>query len=581
MAKRNRLTNSTDETEIAQLISGDNVFTIPYFQRAYKWKPERLKQLEKDILSIVDSEGEETHFLGAIIIHGRRSNPSEPDVHEVIDGQQRITTVFIYICAIVKVLCDLGELSEAAGLFQKYLVIGRDTSLPSNVKLHSCKDDRAQLNFVMNDLLSDARLVERLGNFQLKPLPTTASDKGILRNNYRSALRFLEEQVQQGQVERIRAIYRAILDSMSVVQIDVWDPTNGPKIFDSLNSRQEPMTIGDLVRNEIFSKVAAKHPDKIEEIDSTHWQPFYHGFQIDGKNLFDGYFFPYGLIQDPNLKKSEVYASLKKAWQSMENPSEIIAQLASYQKAFIDILCGKNSQEHAKTVAKAFRNLFDAGIPTSTFPFLMQLSNALKEGTVSQKNGLEVLAVVESFLVRRAICGHEPTGLHAVFKRLWRDCNGVWDKKSVTEQIRMHKTVAWPNSEDVARAIETRPLYGSGITPYLLIEFDRSLGGDLPTNIPWTEHILPQKPCDAWFDTFTREEHESQKDLLANLIPLSREMNVVVSNGPYETKRIAYKDDSMFKSARSLANSTTSWTPETLRARGKELAKWAVQRWGI
>ncbi len=54
MAKRNRLTNNSDETDIAALISGDNVFAIPYFQRAYKWKAERLNQLNQDILNIVD-----------------------------------------------------------------------------------------------------------------------------------------------------------------------------------------------------------------------------------------------------------------------------------------------------------------------------------------------------------------------------------------------------------------------------------------------------------------------------------------------------------------------------------------------
>lgn len=86
MPKPNRLTNNSDETDIAALISGDTVFSIPYFQRAYKWKPERLKQLESDILGIVDTE--ELHFLGAVILHGRHRNPSDPGVFEVIDGQQ-------------------------------------------------------------------------------------------------------------------------------------------------------------------------------------------------------------------------------------------------------------------------------------------------------------------------------------------------------------------------------------------------------------------------------------------------------------------------------------------------------------
>ena len=65
MAKRTKLTNSSDETEITSLISGDSVFTIPYFQRPYKWKPDKLKQLNLDILNIIDDS--DSHFLGAII----------------------------------------------------------------------------------------------------------------------------------------------------------------------------------------------------------------------------------------------------------------------------------------------------------------------------------------------------------------------------------------------------------------------------------------------------------------------------------------------------------------------------------
>ncbi len=61
MAKRNRMTNNSDETEVGSLISGDVVFSIPYFQRAYKWKPARLEQLQNDILSIVD-ESTDLHF---------------------------------------------------------------------------------------------------------------------------------------------------------------------------------------------------------------------------------------------------------------------------------------------------------------------------------------------------------------------------------------------------------------------------------------------------------------------------------------------------------------------------------------
>ena len=107
MAKRQRLTNNSDETELSSLLSGDTVFAIPYFQRAYKWKPERIQQLNRDILDLVD-ESSDFHFLGAIIIHGRRSNPSDPDVYEVIEEQQKITTIFLYMCAIVRKIYKKG-----------------------------------------------------------------------------------------------------------------------------------------------------------------------------------------------------------------------------------------------------------------------------------------------------------------------------------------------------------------------------------------------------------------------------------------------------------------------------------------
>lgn len=578
MAKRNRLTNNSDETDIASLLSGDKIFSIPFFQRAYKWKSERLKQLNRDVLDIVD-ESTDLHFLGAIIIHGRRTNPSDPDLFDVIDGQQRITTLFLYLAAAVRTLSKLGEYSEAAGLFLKYLVIGRETKIISNIKLHPCKEDRRQLRHVFSDILSDKSLNEKLGLYSPTFLSDSGNERGQLRNNYNAALRFFFEQNEQGGLERVRSIYQTLLESINVVQIDVWDPTNGPKIFDSLNSRQEPMTIGDLVRNEIFSKVADEKPEVVEQIDEHNWQPFFNKFKQDGKNHFDAYFFPYGLIKNPNLKKSEVYNALQEEWRHIKEPQKIIESLSIYQNAFIDILCGTNYEKHTGPIATSLRYLWQSGVPGSTYPFLMQLSRAVKENEISKKDSEDTLSVIESFLIRRAVSGHEPTGLHAVFKRLWVDCDGKPNGALISKEIKKHKTVVWPNDDAFREAIIHRPLYGVGICNYVLLQYDRSLGGDQPSNIPWVEHVLPDKPSKEWFDVFTKEQQSQMKGLLANLIPLSQEMNINVSNKPYGKKRERYRKDSMFKSARTLAEKYADWTPETIEKRGKLLASWALKRW--
>ena len=573
-----RLTNSADETDVAGLMSGNSIFAIPYFQRKYTWGPDRLKQLEQDLLRVVDVAGD-VHFLGALIIHGRRSNPSDPVVYEVIDGQQRITTLFLLMCGLVKQLAYLGDAPGAANLFLMCLMVPRDTSAPSNLKLHPCKDDRGQLNFVMSDLLSDQALKERLGSTAIKLLPSTGGTKGTLRNNYRSILRFLEKQHVEAGIERIRAIIKALLESLSVVQIDVNDPTNGPKIFNSLNSQQEPMTIGDLVRNEIFSRVANEHPDVIEQIDQNRWRPFYDRFKHDHQNLFDSYFFPFGLILDHNLRKSEVFGSLRKRWSDVNDPEKIINELEVYQSAFIDLCCGTNLQGFSGPVRARLENLRLAGAPSSTYPFLMRLSNGLRDGTVTEGDGSEVLEVVESFLVRRAICGHEPTGLHAVFKKLWVDCEGHPSGESVLEKLHEPRTVSWPNDDEVRLAITSRPLYGASITNYLLSQYDSSLGGDTPESPGEIEHVLPQTPSDEWKTSFTQDECDKLRDLLSNLVLLTPPMNKELSNDPYHLKRPRYLSDSIFKSARELARLHESWNPQAIAERATQMATWAISRW--
>lgn len=580
MRNISRLTNNSDETDIATLISGDTVFSIPYFQRAYKWKNDKLKQLNQDILNIIDGAND-FHFLGAIIIHGRRSNPADPTVYEVIDGQQRLTTLFLYLAAAIRTLCIVKEHDEAASLFLKYLVINRNTRLASNYKLHSCKEDRAQLNYVFSDLQTDRKFKEIIKDYRIIPLPTTGDDKGILKNNYKSALRFFKNQFDQGGIDRLRDVYQVSLQKMSVVQIDVWDPTNGPKIFDSLNSKQEPMTIGDLVRNEIFSKVANEQPDEVEAIDHTHWQPFYKKFKEHGEGQFDSYFFPYGLIKNPNLRKSDVYSHLRDSWKENEvnNPEEIITELKEYQNSFIDLVNGTNYSEHSININKKFNDLYLSNIPTSTYPFLMQLSNAIKKSQITENDGIKILEIIESFLVRRAICGYEPTGLHAVFKRLWIDCNGNPNPISVEKEIKKHKTVSWPNDDEFSQAIENRAIYGSSICSYFILKYDESLKGDIPKNIPWIEHILPEKPEKTWFENYTKEEHEKLKGLAANLIPLSSTMNISISNKSYKDKRDQYSNDSMFKSARELAKEYSTWTKTDIENRSKVLSKWALFNW--
>ena len=571
-----KLTNNADEADIASLMGNDSIFSIPFFQRPYKWKPARLSQLNADLLNLVDEETD-VHFLGAVIIHGLASKPADAQVYEVIDGQQRLTTMYLYMCAVVRTLIDADEPDEAANLFRKFLVTSIDTGIRSNLTLQPCKQDQADLNTVIRELLATKAFNKKLPGFSFAPLPGTVEAKGRIAANYGLAKKFLRAQLNEGGPDRVRAIYTCLLQKMSVVQIDVQDPTNGPKIFDSLNSRQEPMTIGDLVRNDVFARVAIDNPDEATVIDAHDWQPFYEGFKNADKNYFDDYFFPFGLVHEPNLRKSEMYTTLKKRWEG-KNPKEVIAELREYQSDFLDLVLGGNRSELPIEVARRIDRLRLSKLPSSTYPFLMRLTRAVAESKLDVENACEVLNILDSFLTRRAICGHEPTGLHAVFKRLWQDCDGDVTAERVSKEIASHKTVVWPSNADVVASVISRPAYGTTITKYVLLQFEEELGGDRITLDPWIEHVLPTTHSHDW-SSFTAAEHADYKDLLANLIPLSSTMNTSLGNVGYAAKRLRYQNDSAFKSARKFAEKVEDWTPATLEARSLQLSEWFVNRW--
>ncbi len=93
--------------------------------------------------------------------------------------------------------------------------------------------------------------------------------------------------------------------------------------------------------------------------------------------MFDEYFFPYGLTQDPKLTKSSVYNALTRAWQG-KAPEDVIKELALYQAYFMDLVAGSNSAAQSAQIAKRIQRLHEANAPSSVYPFVMSLSKAAR-----------------------------------------------------------------------------------------------------------------------------------------------------------------------------------------------------------
>ncbi len=572
-----RLTHNSEETSFKRLLETRCYYTIPPFQRAYKWKKQNLNQLLEDVTTLIE-EQEDAHFMGALILDQQPSSPAAPSIYEVIDGQQRLTTVFLMIAGIVRTLLREKETQRASDIALYYLFTQESTNQLKS-RLVPSLPDQGDLNMVLDDLWNSG-LSEALSAFAFIKLPTIDVNEGRIKSNYEFFRSEFNREFRSGGLDRILSLFETALEKLTLVQIVVKDPTSGPKIFDSLNSKQEPMTTGDLVRNEIFNKIARKDPALAKDLDRQLWQPFYASFKRDGKDTFEGFFFPFGLIVNSQFKKSEVYPGLRRLWQELE-PQEVLAQLSNFSSEYQDLVFGTNSLKQDDDVAKRILRFNRMGLIKAALPFLMAVSHAAKSGSISSTEACELLDICEAFMVRRALCSLEPTGLHAVFKKLWKDLNGSYTREAFKAILAEARTVSNPSDDEVIASF-SRPFYPKAVCRYFLYEFEVAQGGDL-SNLSfgdmWIEHVLPNSYHAKNWSQFEAGQHEKCKDLAGNLLPLSEEMNRDLGQAPYSDKRVVYHDDSHYKTTRVFARDHDGWDLDALMTRNDELARWAVSRW--
>ena len=153
--KRQMLHNNK-EIEILNLFKSEAIFEIPLFQRNYKWDKNTVQDLLADFNDIID-EQKDVHFFGAMIFYQRAASSSEPRINEIIDGQQRLTTLFLFLCAATHSLRQ-NDPEKASNYFKNLLT--SQQAAGQNSKLVPSKDDRAQLNWILETYLQSPSLMK-------------------------------------------------------------------------------------------------------------------------------------------------------------------------------------------------------------------------------------------------------------------------------------------------------------------------------------------------------------------------------------------------------------------------------------
>ncbi|MFM0392896.1 DUF262 domain-containing protein [Paraburkholderia phytofirmans] len=598
---------------------------IPMFQRQYVWgKEHQWEPLWEDISRkftefIEDRRDAPVHFLGAMVLDQKQTHVGRVERRSVIDGQQRLTTLQIFLVAF-RDFCREESLEEFAEECEKYTLNSGRMAEPEveKFKVWPTLSDRPQFMDVLtagskSSLEKIHPLTRRPYARRFNPRPRMVEAYLFFHEQISAYFKGMSDEPPVGDdiamEHRVEACFEALKTALKVVAIDLGDGDDAQVIFETLNARGEPLLPADLLRNYIFLR-AARHGEQQEQLYERYWStfddPFWREEVTQGRlrrprsDLFIQHYLTSKQARDIPIKHLFVEY---KHWVEREKPfssvEQELSELARQRDHFRTLSVSHESPLLGELAH--FLNLFD--VSTAYPPLLAMLD--LGAGDVDMSETADML---ESYFVRRAICGNETKAYNRIFMGLTR---AIRTKGASAEVVREYLTSlksatdVWPSDDAVSDAWMSSSAYHSlnnlRLTHVLwrISETYRSSKSEnVSTNAPLTvEHIMPQGWVPHWPlpDGSTGVEHawfakeetpgvaQSRRrnelvQTFGNLTLITGSLNSSMKNSAWATKRDAILTHSV-SPINGVLNRFDSWDESTIETRGRELLGRALKLW--
>ena len=392
------------------------------------------------------------------------------------------------------------------------------------------------------------------------------------------------------ELQDFKTLLDELVTKVELVEIHLGDRHDPNQVFNRLNTKGTILTLGDLVRNEAFARFSADR-DAASRAFSSYWKPFEDRFASERSR--DDYYWPFTLARSPSATKGKAFQLLRDGWaelateNSLDDAEAAIALIVEDLSQFVDqfnlLHDAIQFEGIPRSLSQSALRLHRMHLPTVSYCFLLQVLEAATCGSLNHVSAERTLATVEAFLVRRALVGLEPTGLHAVFKKLWGETKG--EPEAVRRGL-VTGTITFPTDNEVRQKLPKVNMYKKRLRTYILAEYERSImSGDPLSEHQLTQftidHAAPQSIANQW-----ATRHRLSKDAVAevlnswgNLVPLSAEANSSKGSIDWGQARRRLGLETIYATTKRLVQDNEVWTPETIRSRTKVLTEWAITRW--
>lgn len=554
------------EQLLLKFIQNATNFIVPIYQRTYSWTDKQCDQLWKDVIRAGQSDSKSLHFVGSVVYIQDGIAGVMNSAWQVIDGQQRLTTVTLLLEALSQVVGD----SEIIEGFSKTKIRNRyltnpDESADKAFKLSLTETD----NLTLRAILTGKGKSNWPANHSLR-----------IEANYDFFVKKLAN-------ADLAAVCRG-LAKLAIVDVSLERGADNPQlIFESMNSTGKELSQADLIRNFILMDL---DPTLQQMLYVDYWRPMEIAFgQQAYEEDFDDFIRYYLTVRSGIAPKSyEVYDSFK-TFTSTNYPEpnqvkELVQDIWLYSGFFCSISYDAETNQLLKS---AFNDLVnDLGF-TVTIPTLLKLYKFYFDGFLTDKDFECGVRLIESYSFRRAVVGIPPASMNKTFAALPKELDSDDALESLKAKLYHLQTYKrFPSDEEFFRFIQERDMYNMSSRSYWLRRLENSnrIKELVDVEEYSIEHILPQNPNLS--DTWIQDLGENWKEVQQTYLHTIGNLTLTKYNPDYSDRPFIQKRDMPSKGLRYSPLNLNSgfgevevWDASSIQARARRLASLALETW--
>ncbi|MEI8132884.1 MAG: DUF262 domain-containing protein [Leptolinea sp.] len=615
---------------VFELFERQQRYVVPLFQRPYVWtKEKQWIPLWEDISTkaeeIINSQRynhrePNNHFMGAIVLNPIRTSGLQVTAKSIIDGQQRLTTLQIILIALRDFMCAI-KIDDLLSTIKLHTENNCKLEHPvERYKVWPTNDDRVEFEAIFNagspeNINAKYPPVRRKGHHKPDPSPPLISAYLYFYESIQSFVNVDSNEdgefTPEDQAERLSALVGAFKRHLEIVTIELDENDNPQMIFETLNFRGEPLLPSDLIRNFVFLE-ATRGGAKVEDLYHQYWQ-FYDQRGPDGginfwkaqekqgriqRQRIDLFVFHYLVYQTVGeIFITRLYQEFHDWWS--REPRQVEAELKSLQSH--SLLFQQFYKPDLNTRVGIFLRRLRLLDVTTVYPLLLYLLS--RDRVTLPQSELEAMLIdLESYLVRRLVCGLTTKNYNNIFLSLLRNLQ----KAERLDQAALRSLLTgltgdsarWPSDREFETAWLSRPVYLQlGHRTRMILE---ALDLQMRTNKQeeayrnleklTIEHLMPQ----AWQENYPLSEGLSTEEkihatvnrenllhTLGNLTLLTFVLNDSINNGPFTKKYSEITKQSELRLNADLLNLTQPlvWNEDAILKRGQKLYSVAINIW--